>query len=745
MSRSRPSCDTTPGPQDATAGDGIAEDSPVLAFDLGGTWFRSALWAPDKGVTGFRQQPAMSFVTHPGRSPAELLALLRRHVAEATASYSQQYGALATVGISLGAAIDGNSNLVLSAAPLFGPGEVGVDLGALLTADIGLPCLVLNDVSAGLMDLISQQPPRSHGRSVLVTVSTGIAGRTYDHVTQRIPVLQPGGVQGEIGHLHAVCEIDGQTMHLPCDCGCYDHLSSFSSGRGLLRLAQHVTGIELQSGEFEDMVRRGDPAGLRILAAGVEPLARAAVAWLTIDPDVTEVAIIGGVAERLHPAFERSLHERLASIEMHGVSQRYPGLLTERIRVLPGGSVSPLVGAARVAHQAHARRRTRPGRWSVHEMHSVSYTVKMVPGVLNPVQPDLADAVGRGERDVLAVVDADVARLHGPAVRDYFAANAIGLEVVEVPPGEAAKSMTTVERLVDLFAQRQVLRRSAPVLAIGGGATLDSTSLAASLFRRGVSCVRIPTSLLAMVDASIGVKTGVNFGGGKNRIGTYAAPRSVLVEPGFLTTLPLREWASGLAEIIKLAVISDRELFEMLETEVAGGVEGLTVERAEPLIGKAIDGMLRELGGNLFESNLDRRVDFGHTFSPCFELAVNDLRHGEAVAIDMAMTCLIAASRQLLDAASLARVLRVLSLCRLPWQMPVPVSRLLRALDETAAQRDGKQRVPLPIGLGQAVFVNDISQDEVLRAYQRVVHLSLGQSGLPAASLTASASARDVP
>lgn len=702
-----------------------AAESAVLAFDLGGTWFRSALWAPDKGLTGCQQQPALSFVTHPGRSPAELLALLREHIAETVASYSRRYGPLAGVGVSLGAAIDGNSNLVLSAAPLFGPGEVGVDLAAALSGDVGLPCLVLNDVTAALTDLISQQPPRDYGRSVLVTVSTGIAGRTYDHVRQRIPLLQPGGVQGEIGHLQAVCAIDGEIVHLPCDCGGTDHLSSFSSGRGLLRLAQHVTGAELLPGEFADLVGRGDPVALKILRAGLEPLARAVIAWLTIDPDVTDITMIGGVAERFHPAFERLLRECLDSTEMHGVSLRFGSLPAERIRVLPDGSVSPLAGAAKAAHREYAGNRARQRRWTMDDVHDVRYTVTMAPDLLAPARPDLLDAVGDGQRGVVAVVDANVARLHGLAIRDYFAAHAVGLEMVMVPPGEAAKSMRTVERLVSLFAERQVLRRSSPVLAIGGGATLDSASFAASVFRRGVPCVRVPTSLLAMVDASVGVKTAINLCGGKNRVGTYAAPSLVLVDPGFLATLPAREWASGLAEIIKLGVISDRGLFEMVETELADGLGSLTAERAEPLVTGAIGGMLGELSGNLFESRLDRRVDFGHTFSPYFELAVDDLRHGEAVAIDMAMTCLIAADRELLDAVSLHRVLRLLSRCGLPWQAPVPVGCLLGALDQTAAQRDGKQRIPMPIGLGQAIFVNDVTQDEVRRAHQAVARLAL--------------------
>ena len=191
--------------------------------------------------------------------------------------------------------------------------------------------------------------------------------------------------------------------------------------------------------------------------------------------------------------------------------------------------------------------------WRVSAAHRIEYDVEMTADVLDPNNEALA--VRCGGR-VLAVVDHTVEELYGPLIRAYFAHHEIPVSVIVLPAEEDAKELSSVVAVADAMADAGLLRRSEAVVVFGGGVVMDVVGLAANLFRRGVPYVRVPTTLIGLVDAGVGVKTGVNRGKHKNRLGTYFAPTATLVDPSFLISLPPRHIRNGLAEVVKIALVS---------------------------------------------------------------------------------------------------------------------------------------------------------------------------------------------
>jgi 3-dehydroquinate synthase len=296
-------------------------------------------------------------------------------------------------------------------------------------------------------------------------------------------------------------------------------------------------------------------------------------------------------------------------------------------------------------------------------------------------------------------------------------------EICVLDADERGKTMDAVFHVVAAMDAFGVSRRREPIIAVGGGVLSDIVGLATSLYRRTTPYVRVPTTLIGMVDAGIGAKTGVNFHQHKNRLGTYHPSAVTLIDAVFLRTLPVRHLRNGLAEVLKIALVKDARLFEVLDRHGAR----LIAERMQShdsadrgaaalaVIRHAIHNMLTELQPNLWEHRLDRIADYGHTFSPAIEMhALPDLLHGEAVAVDMALCTALAQHRGLLSAADRDRIQRVTTDLGLPTWHPVCSPDLLaEALADTVRHRDGRQRVPLTVGVGRARFVDDLTLAEL--------------------------------
>lgn len=357
--------------------------------------------------------------------------------------------------------------------------------------------------------------------------------------------------------------------------------------------------------------------------------------------------------------------------------------------------------------------------WTVDTSQRVTYEVREAPGVLDPNNQALAGAAGfhTGGR-YLVVVDAEVDRLYGARIRRYLANYRVRAHVLTLAVDEDGKNVEALLEVVRAAAGAGIRRRSEPIIAIGGGVLTDIVGLAASLYRRGTPFVRVPTTLIGLVDAGVGAKTAVNFEQGKNRIGSYHPAAVSLLDPSFLATLPARHVSNGLAEIVKIALIKDHRLFVLLErtAETILHDRDFTGRAQQQVLRRAVSGMLEELEPNLWEHDLQRLVDFGHTFSPPLEMR-SGILHGEAVAVDMAFSSVLAHRRGLLDGQSLHRALALLDRCGLPRRHPLCEDDLLwEALQDATRHRDGLQRCPLPNGIGKAVFVNDLTAQEIVDA-----------------------------
>lgn len=370
---------------------------------------------------------------------------------------------------------------------------------------------------------------------------------------------------------------------------------------------------------------------------------------------------------------------------------------------------------------------TIPQHWRVSADRRQNYDVL----VAEPLLDERNDTLLRGGSVPgrrFVVIDSGVPVAWRKKIRIYFKSRSVVIRLMVVPGGEAFKNTGSVLRLIKAFDDFELDRRNEPVLVIGGGAVLDTVGLAASLYRRGVPYIRVPSTLLAYVDASIGIKTGVNFGSSKNLIGAFAAPLSVLLDRAFLRSLPQRELSSGLGEILKLGLACDSELFTALEK---GADQLLSSQFSDNsglrLLARSISVILSELEPDMFEENLNRAVDLGHTFSQPFELLAGPfaMRHGEAVALDLNLSAIIAHHRGILDASALWRLVYLTKRLGFPARFPdIEPELLWRSVIERTRHRAGRQRIPLPTRIGGYTFVDDVRPDEVAESL-RILRASL--------------------
>ncbi|MEV0766241.1 sedoheptulose 7-phosphate cyclase [Nocardia sp. NPDC050435] len=365
--------------------------------------------------------------------------------------------------------------------------------------------------------------------------------------------------------------------------------------------------------------------------------------------------------------------------------------------------------------------------WDVTATLPVSYRIISTRDCLHPDNPDLSSAIGDGRRNALVICDSTVLARFGPAIRAYFRDCAHHFAMLGLHMGESRKSAETVDRIISEIDRFGLSRRRDAVVAIGGGTLTDVVGYACSIYRRGVPYLRVPTTLLGMVDAAVGVKTGINVGDRKNRVGSYH-PADTLIDPVFLDTLPTRHVRNGMAEIIKIGLVKDAALVERISrtwTEPKVFVSDPDIH--EPIISAAITALLGELEPNLWEHNLQRLADFGHTFSPAFELAANRPRllHGEAVTIDIALSCVLARDRGMLNDRTCARILGLLLRVGLPlWHSGIDDSILAAGLDDSIRHRDGAQNIPLLTDIGAAVFAQDIRPKELAVAAEELARTS---------------------
>ncbi len=260
------------------------------------------------------------------------------------------------------------------------------------------------------------------------------------------------------------------------------------------------------------------------------------------------------------------------------------------------------------------------------------YEVQIGAFTPEAIAQTMAAAFGPSLTGAALLVDGGLAHdPHAEAVVAALVARLPGVARFDLRAGEACKSLAEVERTVEWLAAQGFDRRAA-VIGIGGGATSDHAGFAAAVYLRGIAFATVPTTLLAMVDASVGGKTGVDLAAGKNLVGAFHQPRAVVADLGFLETLPARERAAGLAEVVKCGFIADPTILELVERSGAD----LGPELVRDLIARAVRVKAEVVAEDETESGRRAILNFGHTVGHALEAASGyELLHGEAVALGM--------------------------------------------------------------------------------------------------------------
>ena len=352
----------------------------------------------------------------------------------------------------------------------------------------------------------------------------------------------------------------------------------------------------------------------------------------------------------------------------------------------------------------------------------IEYDLIYVDGIFETSQTELADSY-RPYGRALMVVDESVYEIYGEKIHGYFDHHGITLTVVPVQIRETAKSLETFERIVGEF-DAYGLVRTEPVLVVGGGLTTDVAGFACASYRRNTPYIRIPTTLIGLIDASVSIKVAVNYGKHKNRLGAYHASQKVFLDFSFLGTLPEDQVRNGMAELIKISVVGNEEIFNLLESHGPdllrtrfGHLDGSEELRqvAHRLTYQAIATMLDLEAPNLHEIDLDRVIAFGHTWSPTLELSPPaPFFHGHAINIDMALSTTLAEQRGLLSASDRDRVLNTMSALGLALDSDHLTADLLaNATESILKTRDGMLRAAVPDPIGKCRFLNDVTVDEL--------------------------------
>ena len=331
----------------------------------------------------------------------------------------------------------------------------------------------------------------------------------------------------------------------------------------------------------------------------------------------------------------------------------------------------------------------------------------------------LAEAVGG--RMVAMITDEEVDKLHAERIKQWLSGHASKVQKIVLPPGETSKSLLTACHLLDWLAQSDMRRRDI-LVAVGGGAIIDTTGWVASIYMRGISYINLPTTLLAQVDAAIGGKVAVNHDTAKNLIGAFYAPDLVVSCTSWLGTLDARQFRAGLAEAIKLAVISSTQLLAFIEQHLES-LAALDRTCLQSLVHAASSIKCTLVERDPYEVDLRRTLNFGHTVGHAVETVTGygPVLHGEAVAYGMAVAVRVAAARGVLPPAVAARIAGLLRAVGLPvllgeLRVAPAAEDVIVAQDKVRQVRDGSLRFVLPTGIGSALIVDDVGHDEIRSA-----------------------------
>ena len=352
------------------------------------------------------------------------------------------------------------------------------------------------------------------------------------------------------------------------------------------------------------------------------------------------------------------------------------------------------------------------------ELGDRSYAIEIAPDC-GPLLRQAVEEMRAEKRRVAVITDTRVARCQGELIRTAGA----DLPSLGVPPGEGSKSLEIYGRALDFLAENE-LDRGSSIIAIGGGVVGDLAGFAAASYLRGIDYLQVPTTLLAMVDSSVGGKTGINLGAGKNLVGAFHQPRRVFIGTDTLKTLPAREFAAGMAEVIKYGMLGDGALFEELEagpplTAAAAGL-GAVIRRCCAAKARIVRDDERETAA----SGGRALLNLGHTFAHAIERVAGygTYLHGEAVAIGLVGATGLSVELGLVAAAEQTRVERVLEKHGLPIRLRSTLSTadLIRAMQRDKKVRAGLPRFIVLRAMGEADTADGVDVDLVAKTWRQL-------------------------
>ncbi|MDE3084668.1 MAG: 3-dehydroquinate synthase [Verrucomicrobiota bacterium] len=346
-----------------------------------------------------------------------------------------------------------------------------------------------------------------------------------------------------------------------------------------------------------------------------------------------------------------------------------------------------------------------------------SYPIFFGTDLAQDVKTKVGELISVG-RKIALLTDRNVAERQGSALRAMFgsAPNLV------LAPGEETKSLVELGRVLDFFAA-QKLDRAGALFAVGGGVIGDLGGFAAASWLRGIDYFQVPTTLLAMVDSSVGGKTGINLAAGKNLVGAFHQPRGDFISTGLLATLPSREFAAGMAEVIKYGLLGNVQLFEKLEKapltasshELAGVIRCCCALKA-----RIVEADERELA----KENGRALLNLGHTFGHAIEQAAGygAYLHGEAVAIGLCAAARLSQKLGYITAGDVARIDAVVAAHALPTRLraPLPLPELLAAMSRDKKVRAGLPRFVVLKKLGEAATQESVPTEAVESSFRDV-------------------------
>ncbi len=348
------------------------------------------------------------------------------------------------------------------------------------------------------------------------------------------------------------------------------------------------------------------------------------------------------------------------------------------------------------------------------ELGERSYDIIIGIDILDGIGEEI-EAFGLSPKTAI-VSNPTVFSLYGERVSESVKAAGFEPVPVIIPDGEAYKNIETLKYIYDELLKHRLDRKSA-LIALGGGVVGDIAGFAASTYMRGISCIQIPTTLLAQVDSSVGGKTGIDHELGKNMIGAFWQPRLVWIDVETLRTLPRKQLLAGLSEVIKYGVIQDKEMFDFLEAK-RDDILNLGMEALTHIIKRSCEIKAEVVSSDEREAGMRAILNYGHTIGHAIETTTKYEKylHGEAIAIGMCLEAKLAEILGLIDKDQVLRIIQLIHSYGLPSGMPETISTssvsLSMKLDKKAVA--GELKFILPERIGSVRTLTGVS-DEVIR------------------------------